>query len=100
MKKGRIINTPLTASEVEFFAEQKNTFEVLHSKIPKDQYKAIQDKARLNINNVFSDMEIAKVYKRLPGDARGAIVQIYAITLVREGMTALQCIDEGVATEN
>jgi hypothetical protein len=27
-------------------------------------------------------------------------LQKHAITLAREGMTALQCIDEGVATEN
>jgi hypothetical protein len=65
MKKGRIVNTPLTASEVEFFAEQKDTFEILHNKIPKDQYKTIQERARLNINNVFSDMDIAKVDKCL-----------------------------------
>jgi hypothetical protein len=100
MKKGRIINTPLTASEAEFYAEQKDTFEVLLNKIPKDQYRAIQERARMNINNVFSDVEIARIDKWLPGDARGAALQRHAITLAREGMTALQCIDEGVATEN
>jgi hypothetical protein len=84
MKRGRIINTPLTASEAEFYAEQKDTFEVLHNKIPKDQYRAIQERARMNINNVFSDLEIAKVDKRLPGDARGAALQRHAITLARE----------------
>jgi hypothetical protein len=93
MKKGRIVNQSLTASEVEFFAEQKNTFEILHNKIPKDQYRAIQERARLNINNVFADMEIARVDKSLPGDARGAALQRHAITLAREGMTAFQCID-------
>jgi hypothetical protein len=74
IKKGLIVNIPLTASEVEFFAEQKDTFEILHNRIPKDQYKAIQERARMNINNVFSDMEIAKVDKRLPGDAREALL--------------------------
>jgi hypothetical protein len=72
MKKGRIVNIPLTASEAEFYAEQKDTFEILHNKIPKDQYRAIQERARMNINTVFSDMDIPKVDKRLPGDARGA----------------------------
>jgi hypothetical protein len=42
MKKGRIINTPLTASEAECYTEQKDTFEILHNTIPKDQYRASQ----------------------------------------------------------
>jgi hypothetical protein len=100
MKKGRIVNILLTASKTEFYAEQRDTFEILHNKIPKDKYKAIQERARMNVNTVFSDMDIPKVDKRLPGDVKGAAIQRHSITLAREVMTALQCIDEGVATEN
>jgi hypothetical protein len=56
--------------------------------------------ARWNINNVFSELSIVRVDKQLPGNVKGAAFQRHAITLAREGMTALQCIDEGVVTEN
>jgi hypothetical protein len=38
------------------------------------------------------------VERKFPGDAKRATLQRHTITLAREGMTALQCIDQGVAT--
>jgi hypothetical protein len=55
----------MTASEAEFFNEQSNDFEVFHNRIPKDQYRAIQDGARANVNTVFSDIQIPSVNKKL-----------------------------------
>jgi hypothetical protein len=85
---------------LNFFADQKDNFEILHNKIPVDQYRAIQERARMNVDNVFADLQAPKVEKRYKGDVKGAILQQHAITLAQEGMTALQCIDQGVATKN
>jgi hypothetical protein len=41
MRGGRLETHALTALEAEFFAEQKEKFEILHNKIPRDQYRMI-----------------------------------------------------------
>jgi hypothetical protein len=49
---------------------------------------------------VFHNIHIPVVNKRNPADIRGATFQRHAITIAQEGMTAFQCIDERVATNN
>jgi hypothetical protein len=75
LRGGRKENHLLIASELDFYLEQKNKFDVLHNRMFREQYRNIQEKA-------------------------GATFQKHAITLDQEGMTALQAIDQVVSTKD